>query len=65
MVRPGRQSIVINCKEASQLLSQAQERPLERKERTGLRFHLLMCSMCREFDRQLALLRAAMRRYVE
>lgn len=56
---------MINCKEASQLLSQAQERPLERKERTGLRFHLLMCSMCREFDRQLALLRAAMRRYVE
>jgi hypothetical protein len=56
---------VIDCKEASRLLSQAQERPLELRERARLRLHLLMCGMCREFERQLAVLRAAMRRYVE
>jgi hypothetical protein len=57
--------MMINCKEASRLLSQAQERSLDRRERSALRFHLLMCSMCRNFEKQLVFIRTAMRRYAQ
>lgn len=56
---------MINCKEASRLLSQAQERPLNRQERAALRFHVLLCGMCRNFEKQLTFIRTAIRRYVQ
>jgi len=65
MVRIGTESIVINCKEASRLLSQAQDRSLAHEESAAVRFHLISCRMCREFERQLAFLRATMRRHLE
>jgi len=45
------------------LLSQAQERPLGRAERWGVRLHLFLCKGCRNFRAQLDFLRAAVRRY--
>lgn len=54
---------MLTCKEASVLLSQAQERPLGLRERLGLQLHLLLCDGCANFRRQLAFLRAAIRRY--
>ncbi|MDA8363635.1 MAG: zf-HC2 domain-containing protein [Gammaproteobacteria bacterium] len=56
---------MINCAEASRLLSQAMERPLDRKERAMLRLHLLICRMCRKFDKQLAFMRKAMKQYTK
>ena len=53
------------CKEVSHLLSQSRERPLTAWQRTKVRWHLAVCSMCSAFERQLALLDAAMRRYRE
>lgn len=48
---------MMNCQQASRLLSDAQERQLSLKERTALKFHLLMCTGCRNFSRQMGTLR--------
>lgn len=52
---------MMDCKYAGEWLSQAQDVRLGWRRRLGLRFHLLLCSACREFARQLALLRQAAR----
>jgi hypothetical protein len=54
---------MLSCKEASMLLSQAQERDLGRKERFFLQLHLLLCDGCANFRAQLAFIRTAVRRY--
>lgn len=50
---------ILSCKEASQLASQALDRPISVRERLALGFHLLICRFCRRFTRQLAQLSAA------
>jgi hypothetical protein len=57
-----RLSHVISCKEASRLLSQAQDRPLRWLERFKLRAHLALCDFCTRFEAQLRFMREAMRR---
>ena len=54
---------VISCKEASRLLSQRQDRPLDFWESVKLRLHLGLCDICTRFSRQLDFMRDAMRRY--
>jgi len=44
------------------LISESQERPLGPMERWGLRLHLWMCVNCRRFERQIALMRQALRK---
>lgn len=44
---------MLTCKEATQLLSQSQDRPLALRERLALRLHLLICDACSNFRRQL------------
>ena len=53
---------VISCKEASRLLSQAQDRRLGGLERLKLRAHLALCDFCTRFEQQLRFMREAMRR---
>lgn len=53
----------VTCREASELLSQMQDRPLTRRERLRLRFHLAICNYCSRFARHLAFMREAMRAY--
>jgi len=53
---------MLDCKHASRLLSQLQERPLSLRERLGLKLHLWLCDACRNFSRQLGLLHAAVRK---
>ena len=53
---------MLTCKDASVLLSQAQDRPLGLRLRLFLQLHLLICRGCSNFSRQLALIRAAVRR---
>ena len=45
------------CRQASRLLSKSQDMPLTLGERLKLRYHLALCDKCREFSRQLGLLR--------
>lgn len=57
--------MMMNCKAATTLLSQQMDRPLTLKERLSLRFHLMMCSGCRNFDNQMHDLRQITRIYAK
>ena len=50
------------CKGASQLISQSIDRALTRRERLALRFHLLICDVCKRFRKQLVIISAAVSR---
>ena len=50
------------CEGMSRLASESLDRDLGRLEWVALRSHLLYCAACRRFQRQIKLLRCAMRR---
>ena len=54
---------MLSCREVTRLLSQAQDRPLALGERVKLRLHLVVCTACTRFERQLAFMRVALARY--
>ena len=54
---------MLNCRQATELMSQEQDRPLALSERIGLRLHVWICAGCRNYRRQMAVLRAACRRF--
>jgi len=51
---------MMNCEQATRLMSESQERELGLSERTVLRLHTWICSGCRNFGGQLGFLRQAM-----
>ncbi|CAN0624370.1 zf-HC2 domain-containing protein [Burkholderia multivorans] len=50
-----------NCKDVTRLLSDALDRVLTVNERLRVRVHLPACSGCRQYRKQIALLREAAR----
>ena len=54
---------ILNCKDATRLISRESDGPLPFTRRLLLRAHLFWCDACRDFLRQTLLLREAMRRY--
>lgn len=56
---------MLNCKEVTHLLSQAQDRQLSLAERLSLRLHLAICRGCSNFSGQIDFLRQACRRYTD
>jgi predicted anti-sigma-YlaC factor YlaD len=64
MTRPKELWRLLNlpCDGMTRLASESLDRDLSRLERVALRSHLLYCSACRRYARQIALLRDAMRR---
>ncbi len=54
---------LVNCEEASRLLSHAQDKPLPVWDRVRLRLHLYACAACGRLERQMEFLRQAMTRY--
>lgn len=54
---------MLNCKRATELMSQEQDRPLEFAERMGLRLHVAMCAGCRNFRKQMDFLHRAGARF--
>ena len=56
---------MMNCQHATRLLSEAQDRKLSLKERATLKFHIMMCTGCRNFGKQMKELRAFTRGYVK
>ena len=54
--------LTLTCDQAARLMSGAQDRPLKKSERWALSFHLLICRLCRKYNRQLKLLRALLSR---
>lgn len=53
-----------SCRHTSELLSQAQERPLTLTEKVLVHVHLPLCNGCRNFRAQLDFMRRAARKYV-
>lgn len=54
--------LMLNCKQASQIISQSLDNPLSWSERLKLKSHLLMCGACNRFNQQLRLLSNAVHR---
>ncbi|MES2771597.1 MAG: zf-HC2 domain-containing protein [Pseudomonadota bacterium] len=54
---------MLNCKEATHLLSQAQDRRLSLAESMRLKMHLAICRGCQNFKSQMRFLRQACARY--
>lgn len=52
---------MLNCKQATHLMSEAQDRKLALDEQLPLRLHLFMCVGCRNYRKQLDFLRTASR----
>ncbi|GAB4118072.1 MAG: zf-HC2 domain-containing protein [Sideroxydans sp.] len=56
---------MMNCREATQLMSEAQERELALKERMALGMHTLMCKGCHNYKQQMTALRKITRAYAK
>lgn len=56
---------MFSCYKATQLMSLAQDRPLLFKERASLKMHLVMCSFCRQFNKNNHMLSNAMREFTK
>lgn len=56
---------MLNCKEVTEVCSAEMERPLRLGEQVSLRTHLMMCTGCSEYRRQLKTLRQVMQAYAE
>ncbi len=55
----------MSCDEVVQFVSQDHDRDLTHGERFALRSHLLYCTGCRRYRRQIAVLRQALRLHVK
>ncbi|MDR7016743.1 zf-HC2 domain-containing protein [Acinetobacter sp. 3657] len=47
---------MLTCRQATQLLSEQQDRQLVFKEQSALQFHVMMCRSCRRFGKQMKIL---------
>ena len=54
---------MLNCKQAVALMTQGMDRELGARQRMSLRFHLMMCSGCRNFSKQMKFIREGVRRF--
>jgi len=54
---------MMNCRDATQKMSEELERPLTLGEQMSLNVHVVVCPPCRNFRRQAAFLRESMRAY--
>ena len=57
--------LMVTCKEASRIGSEALDRKLGFRERVLLRMHLALCEGCRRVDAQYRFLKRAMSEWVE
>ncbi len=50
---------MMNCKQATQLMSQELDRQLRWHERLALKLHVMMCDGCTNFRKQMVFIRRA------
>ena len=55
----------MNCKQATQLMSEKLDRQLGKKEKVGLSFHTTLCASCRNFSHQMEELRDISKLYMK
>lgn len=56
---------MMNCREATRLMSEAQDRKLTLAENAELKFHKMMCTGCRNFGKQMDSLRLFMQDFAQ
>lgn len=54
---------MLSCREATRLISSGMDRPLPIWKRISLRVHVLICTLCERYRRQLLFIRNAVRRH--
>ncbi|WP_319783895.1 zf-HC2 domain-containing protein [Oceanisphaera sp. IT1-181] len=54
---------MLSCHKATRLMSESQERPLSQFEQLSLALHTVMCNGCRQFERQLPIIRSLAHRF--
>lgn len=54
-----------NCRDISALVSQGLDKKLSLGERLAIGAHVMMCSRCRNFQKQSQFIRRAAQRYTE
>jgi predicted anti-sigma-YlaC factor YlaD len=54
---------MLNCKKAAALMSQGMDKELGVMQKMSLRFHLMMCSGCRNYRKQMEFLRQGCRKF--
>lgn len=52
---------MLNCKQNTELISQSLDRTVTFREKMAIRFHLMMCRGCQNFEKQVAFIRKAAR----
>lgn len=53
---------MLNCKQATALISIGMDKELTMFQKLSLRFHLMICSGCRNFSKQMDFLRQGLRK---
>ncbi len=56
---------MLRCKEATELMSLGMDKKLGAGQKLSLRFHLMMCSGCRNYSKQMDFLRQGFRKFTE
>lgn len=56
---------MLNCRQATRLMSESQERALTTGEKLALKLHTMMCKGCSNFEQQLPVIRRIARNYAE
>lgn len=56
---------MMNCKQATRLISESRDRPLSLPERMTLKMHVMMCTGCKNFSLQIPFLSQAMKAYAK
>ncbi|MDP1531273.1 MAG: hypothetical protein Q8M05_18015 [Rhodoferax sp.] len=56
---------MMNCQQATRLISESQERSLSLTEKMTLKMHVMMCSGCKNFSLQVPFLSKAMKAYAK
>lgn len=54
---------MLNCKQATAMMSQNMDDDIGIMGNLNLRFHLMMCSGCRNFNKQIAFLRKGCQKF--
>lgn len=54
---------MLTCRQATQLLSEQQDRQLVFKEQSALQLHVMMCRSCRRFGKQMKSLSLLSKQY--
>lgn len=56
---------MLNCHDATRLLSESRDRDLSTKERVILKFHVMLCGGCRNFEKHMGTISRAAKAYAK